>query len=75
MIQRALSDAVNRVVTVEELRCALVEPIPTDEREQVIALVRWFTTRYPSPEARLSYVRRAYRRWHQRTDSTATRKL
>jgi hypothetical protein len=63
VIQRALTDAVNRIVTVEELQGALVEPISTDEREEVIALVRWFTRRYPSSEARLAYVRHAYRRW------------
>jgi hypothetical protein len=63
VIQRAVADAVNRVVTPEELRRALVEPVPRDEREEVMALVRWFTTRYPSAKARLSYVRRAYARW------------
>ena len=73
MIQRALSDAVDRIVTVEELRCAVAEPIPDDEREHVIALVRWFTTRYPSPEARLSYVRQAYRRWRPSSEFKATK--
>jgi hypothetical protein len=52
VIQRALTDAVNRIVTVEELQCALAEPISTDEREED-----------PSSEARLAYVRHAYRRW------------
>lgn len=65
MIQRALADAVNRIVTPEELRRALAEPVPRDEREEVMSLVRWFTTRYPSANARLSYVRRAYARWRR----------
>ena len=63
MSANPVTDAVNRAVTLEELQRALTEPIPPDERAEVEALVRWFTTRYSSPAARLSYVRRAYRRW------------
>jgi hypothetical protein len=59
----ALSDAINRTVTPEELRHALVRPIPADERDEVTALVQWFTTRYSSAEERLRYVRQAYGRW------------
>jgi hypothetical protein len=63
VIDRRLTDAINRHVTVEELRCALVEPIGAEERDEVIALVRWFTRRYSSTEARLAYIRHAYERW------------
>ena len=38
-------------------------PITDDERESVLALVRWFRRRYPTPAERLAYVRRAYARW------------
>jgi len=53
----------DRPVTPAELRLALEEPIGADEREEVLALVRWFTRRYPTPADRLAYVRQAYARW------------
>jgi hypothetical protein len=59
----SLSELTERVVSPEELRRALEDPIPPDEREEVVALQRWFTTRYPTAEARLAYVRQAYARW------------
>ena len=65
MIPDLVSEAVNRVVTAEEPRRALIEPIPPDERDDVMALVKWFTTRYASAEARLAYVRQAYARWQR----------
>jgi len=59
----AIAREVNRVVSEEELREALAHPISPAEREDVSALIRWFTTRYATPEARLAYVRQAYARW------------
>jgi hypothetical protein len=41
-------------------------PIEPGEREAVLALVRWFCRRYPTPAERLAYVRRAYARWRAR---------
>ena len=55
-----------RQVTREELHAELLRPIGDDERDEVLALVRWFTRRYPSGEARLAYVRQAYQRWRRR---------
>jgi len=52
-----------RRVSAEEVWRALHDPVPPGEREDVAALVRWFTTRYPTPLERLAYVRRAYARW------------
>ncbi len=63
MTRSALRQAIDRQVTPEELRDALERPIPGTEREEVVSLRRWFTTRYPSAEARLAYVRQAYARW------------
>jgi hypothetical protein len=57
-----------RLVTREEVREALDRPISTAEREEVISLVRWFTTRYPTAEARLAYVTQAYARWRRARD-------
>jgi hypothetical protein len=58
-----LARAVERPVTREELQAELLRPIADDEREDVLALMRWFTRRYASGEARLAYVRQVYRRW------------
>ena len=56
---------VDRLVTPDEVRAALEREISDVEREDVLALVRWFTTRYPTAEERLAYVRQAYARWRQ----------
>lgn len=47
----------------DEARAYDETPISLAEREEVLALVRWFTRRYPTPAERLAYVRRAYQRW------------
>jgi hypothetical protein len=54
----------------EEARAYLDAPITQAERDGVLALVRWFRRRYPTPAERLAYVRRAYARW-RRTQGTA----
>jgi hypothetical protein len=60
----------SRTLTPEEARAYLEHPISEAEREEVLALARWFRRRYPSPADRLAYVRRAYARW-QRTAGVA----
>jgi hypothetical protein len=54
-----------RVVTEEETREYLDRPMDAAEREDILALARWFRRRYPSPAERLAYVRRAYARWQR----------
>jgi len=56
----------NRTLEPAEARAYLEAPVTDAEREEVLALVRWFRRRYPTPLQRLQYVRRAYFRW-QRT--------
>jgi len=63
MTLRSIQDAIDRIVTDAELREALDGPISEGERNEVLSLHRWFTTRYPSAEERLAYVRQAYERW------------
>ena len=58
-----ISAEIDRQVSAQELRDALEHPLMLDEREEVLALVRWFTRRYPTGADRLAYVRRAYQRW------------
>lgn len=50
-------------LTEEEARRYLDHPVSDAERDEVLALVRWFCRRYPTPAERLAYVRRAYGRW------------
>jgi hypothetical protein len=64
-IPAAIVGEIERLVSVDELRHALQRSLGESECEEVLSLVRWFTRRYPSPEERLRYVRRAYRRWQQ----------
>ena len=59
-------DFSNRTLEPAEARAYLDAPVTDAEREDVLALVRWFECRYPTPAERLAYARRAYSRW-QRT--------
>jgi hypothetical protein len=54
---------VDRQVSPDELRQALQVPLSEEEREDILALARWFRRRYPTPLERLAYVRRSHRRW------------
>ena len=56
----------DRTLEPGEARAYLDAPVSDAERDDVLALVRWFECRYPTPAERLAYVRRAYARW-QRT--------
>ena len=57
---------VERRVPADEVRRALDAPLGDGEREEILELVQWFTRRYPTGAERLTYVRRAYVRWHER---------
>ncbi len=65
MISAAIERAVNAPATAADVRRALEQPISAEEREDVLSLVRWFTRRYPTPAARLAYIRQAYARWRR----------
>ena len=52
-----------RTLSAEEFRTALAVPLGAAEEEEARSLIRWFRSRYPTPADRLSYARRAYRRW------------
>jgi len=57
--------AAERVLTAVEAQACLDQPISDHERDEVLALVRWFRGRYTTPASRLAYVRRAYTRWRR----------
>jgi hypothetical protein len=61
IVDRRLSDV--------EIRAYLDAPIVDAEREGVLELIRWFSSRYPNPADRLAYARRAYARWAGRVYS------
>jgi hypothetical protein len=52
-----------RNLTDEERRAYAEAPLGEAERAEIVALHEWFTRRYPTPAARLAYVRRAAVRW------------
>jgi hypothetical protein len=56
---RAFAD---RSLSREEFDAYVGAPMSEDERERIDELIDWFTRRYPTPEARLAYARRAYAR-------------
>jgi hypothetical protein len=60
---RALAE---RVLTRDELEAYLGAPMSDDERDEILDAIRWFTTRYPTPAARLAYNRRAMKRAKRR---------
>ena len=63
MIPQRWREEVDRQLTPEEVEAWLAAPVSAEERREIVDLVRWFRRRYPRPEDRLAYVRRAYRRW------------
>jgi hypothetical protein len=58
-----VAEAMDRVVDQEEAHAYLSRSVTAEERAEFLALVRWFRRRYPTPAARLAYVRRAHARW------------
>jgi hypothetical protein len=63
----------DRALGPAEAREYLEAPISEAERDEVLALVRWFQRRYPTPAERLAYVRRAYARWRRTLGIGASR--
>ena len=42
----------------EEFLALLAVPLSEEEKAELLDLVRWFTTRYPTPASRLRYARK-----------------
>lgn len=61
--RRRLRAETDRQLSPAEANAYLETPVSDAEREDILALNRWFTTRYPTGAERLAYVRRAYSRW------------
>jgi hypothetical protein len=54
-----------RSLSPEAAAAYLAAPVSESERNDALALIRWFRRRYPSGAERLAYVRRAARRWQR----------
>jgi hypothetical protein len=50
-------------LTPEELARRTAVPPTEEEVAELMDLVRWFTGRYPTAQARFAYVRRKYAEW------------
>lgn len=68
-LARALAIA-NRTLSPTEFSARLSTPLSEAEVEGTRELVRWFTSRYPTPLERLAYIRRAYARWARSSAAT-----
>jgi hypothetical protein len=66
-----IRELTERKVSGEEIRLALERPLGDDEPDEILALVRWFTRRYPTGADRLAYVRQAYARWRRKLTATS----
>jgi hypothetical protein len=62
-VRRRINELTQRNASADEVRRALHDPVSSAEREDAASLIRWFTTRYPTPLERLAYARRAFARW------------
>ena len=47
----------------EEFRRRIETPFTPEERDETHRLIAWFMRRYPTPLARLRYIRRKYKEW------------
>ena len=59
----AVQRAANRRLDAEEFAARLAVPMTPEERDDALALIRWFRARYPTPAARLAHARRLGRSW------------
>jgi hypothetical protein len=62
---RAIAARISTSLSAEEAEAYLRAPVTDEERAGVLEQLRWFTRRYPTPLARLAYVRRATARWRR----------
>lgn len=62
----ALAAEADRTLTASEAAAYLSAPVTDAERDEVLALARWFRRRYVTGADRLAYARRAYQRWSSR---------
>ena len=62
-----LREEAERRLSPEEFDAYVQAPMSRAELEEIAELSDWFCRRYPTPAARLAYVRRAYARSRRRS--------
>lgn len=62
-VDPAIADLVEAPLPVEEFVRRVNAPLTDEEIEETLALVAWFTRRYPTVKQRLAYARRAWKQW------------
>jgi hypothetical protein len=62
----AIADKVEQSLPVEEFDRRL-RAFTDEEREEALALIRWFKRRYPTAKERLDFARRMYEQWTRPT--------
>lgn len=68
-LRQALEQSEERRLSPEEFAARASAPMADHEREDFHALVRWFTTRYPTAGARMQAIRHRMRRLRDRRRS------
>ena len=69
----ASSHELEEELPVEEFLRRVRSPMTAEEAEETARLVAWFRRRYPTPLARLRYVRRKHREWTRPLEIQAIR--
>jgi hypothetical protein len=70
-LRHELEQSEERRLSIEEFDARARAPMSDHEREDFRALVRWFTTRYPTAGDRMRAIRRRVRRLNDRRRSLA----
>jgi hypothetical protein len=65
----AVAELDERELSLEEWKRDWDVPHSEQEDADVLDLVRWFTTRYPTAKERFAYVNRKYKEWTRTRDT------
>jgi hypothetical protein len=58
-----IAHLVEEPLSPEEFDRRVSTPLTEQEAADLSDLIRWFTRRYPTPQARLAYARRKFKEW------------
>ena len=58
-----IAHLVEEPLSPEEFDRRVSAPHSVEESDEIAALIRWFTRRYPTPKERLAYARRKFAEW------------
>ena len=61
--RRSFAERYQDPIPLEEYRRMRAHPVSDEEVAELMDLVRWFRTRYPTVQERFAYVRRKHAEW------------